>query len=56
MKPYTKDILQSMTPKAAAQAVFSNDPDSCNPFEVGTQDWLDFGDELYKLGFEENGH
>ena len=55
MKPYTKEILQNMTPKAAAQAVFSNDPDTRNPFPINTQEWFRFRYELRILEVTENG-
>jgi hypothetical protein len=54
MKLYTKEILQNMTPKAAAQAVFSNDPDHCNPFKFASSKWHHFEDAIKDLENEEH--
>ena len=38
-----------MTPKQAAEWVFYKDPDFVNPFDTGSQQWLEFSDELFFL-------
>lgn len=43
-----------MTPKAAAQAVFSTDPDHCNPFKFASSKWHHFEDAIKGLENEEH--
>lgn len=46
-----------MTPKAAAQAVFSNDPDHCNPFMIGSAKAAEFDHEMSLLEmYESHGY
>jgi hypothetical protein len=49
MNNQSKETLKLMTPKQAAEWVFYKDPDFVNPFDTGSQQWLEFSDELFFL-------